>query len=68
MQIEELETQMAEMQQSSAVLSEAESSLRQQVSGLQVRPAQIHAYQGFLLGSVPTPYHCIQMLPAECVA
>ncbi len=36
MQIEELETQMAEMQQSSAVLAEAESSLRQQVSGLQV--------------------------------
>ena len=35
-QIEELETQMAEMQQSTAVLAEAESALRQQVSGLQV--------------------------------
>ncbi len=31
---------MAEMQQASAVLAEAESSLRQQVSGLQVLPVQ----------------------------
>ena len=36
MQIEEVEAQMAEMHQSSAVLAEAESSVRQQVSGLQV--------------------------------
>jgi len=35
-QIEDMEAQMADMQQSRAVLVEAESSLRQQVSGLQV--------------------------------
>lgn len=43
MQIEELETQMAQMHQSSAVLAEAESSLRQQLSGLQVGTPQCRA-------------------------
>ena len=36
LQIEETEAQMAEMHQSSALLAEAEASLRQQVSSLQV--------------------------------
>ena len=35
-QIEDMEAQMAKMQQSHAVLAEAETSLRQQVSSLQV--------------------------------
>ena len=35
-QIEEMEAQMSEMQQSRAVLAETETSLRQQVSSLQV--------------------------------
>ncbi len=42
-QIEDMEAQMAEMQQSSAALIEAESSLRQQVSGLQVCTVTTHA-------------------------
>ena len=47
MQIEELETQMAEMHQSSAALAEVEASLRQQVSGLQVSSSQCPASADF---------------------
>ena len=42
-QIEDMEAQMADMQQSRTVLAETESSLRQQVSGLQVCTITLHA-------------------------